>query len=674
MWLPHRRSARLLSIIAGGLVAIGLGLACLEFSFANKLTRASYDLPFALKDPTRINDRDIVLVYLDEESAKQLNQPLDDAWNRSLHASLLERLTTEGARMAFYDLVFDSPSPEPGQDEQFATALQNFGHAVIGGALDIADTHGDTRKEGVLQSRIIPPLKSFRKAAAGWGLLVLRPIDIDSGVRQIFTGTSEFPSATWKAAELLGAPATKEPRELGQTRWINYYGPPNKTFPSLGLAKALTPGDLPSGYFKDRIVFIGGRNAVGYMNAGKDQFVTPYTGRVSQQSTGVEIQATILRNLLNHEWLTRLPSNWENVIVIVVGVLAGLLALLRPIPAFISALFISASACASAFWLFHYHQGWFNWMVPAAIQIPFGLVWSVGTQYLLESNRRKELRKAFGFYLSPQMADKIADSDFDLRPGGKVVEATIAFTDLENFTTISENLDPTEVSQILTTYFGQTTKCVLDNKGTIIKYIGDAVFAAWGAPIEEPNHALRAAEAACDLRNMSELDVHGTILKTRVGIHTGKVLAGNLGSTYRFDYTMIGDAVNFASRLESLNKYLNTLVLISDAVRQKLGDKFITRRLGEFRVAGKKQSVVIHELLCRCEAESGERAWIEAFEEGIGAFRSKEFAAARDCMDRVRQMRGGSDGPSEFYLRKLSSLEANGHLEEWTGIVELSEK
>jgi adenylate cyclase len=314
-------------------------------------------------------------------------------------------------------------------------------------------------------------------------------------------------------------------------------------------------------------------------------------------------------------------------------------------------------------------------MVPAAIQMPLGVVWSIGAQYLLESRRRKELRRAFGFYLSPQMADKIADSDFDLKPGGKLVEVTVIFTDLESFTTISENLDPAEVAEILTSYFGQTTKCILENKGTIIKYIGDAVFAAWGAPVDEPQHANRAVETACDLRCLSELVVRGKTLRTRVGIHSGKVLAGNLGSSFRFDYTMIGDAVNFASRLESLNKYLSTQVLISDAVRQQLADdRFIIRRLGEFRVAGKTHSVVIHELLCRCDAESGERQWIEVFESGLERFREGEFGAARLDLDRTREMRGGTDGPSEFYLRKISALEKNGHREGWTGVVELSEK
>jgi adenylate cyclase len=303
-----------------------------------------------------------------------------------------------------------------------------------------------------------------------------------------------------------------------------------------------------------------------------------------------------------------------------------------------------------------------------------GLVWSVGSQYLLESRRRKELRRAFGFYLSPQMADKIANSDFDLRPGGKLVEATVIFTDLDNFTTLSENLDPAEVSEILTAYFEQTTRCVLENKGTIIKYIGDAVFAAWGAPVDEPAHAIRAVEAACDLRCLTELEVRGNKLRTRIGIHSGKVLAGNLGSSFRFDYTMIGDAVNFASRLESINKYLSTQILISDAVRAQLGDKFITRRLGEFRVAGKTRSVVIHELICRCDAATGEQNWIELFETGLRAFGSAEFREARDSMNRTRQMRGGSDGPAEFYLKKIAALEANGHSEHWTGIVELTEK
>jgi len=137
---------------------------------------------------------------------------------------------------------------------------------------------------------------------------------------------------------------------------------------------------------------------------------------------------------------------------------------------------------------------------------------------------------------------------------------------------------------------------------------------------------------------------------------------------------MVGDAVNFASRLESLNKYLNTQVLLSDDVKGLLEDKFVTRRLGDFKVAGKTESVVIHELLCRREGHNDERNWIEIFEQAVVAFRAGEFDRARELMMRAREIRGGADGPADFYLRRIAQLKTNGAVEPWTGVVELNEK
>ena len=251
-----KRFSRSLSVIAGSLLAIAAGFSCLRYSFAEALTRRSYDVPFIWR--ANLDTHEIVLVYLDEESAKQLHQPIDDIWNRSLHVPLLERLTNDGARLALYDIIFDQPS-SPSQDDAFAGALQRFGKAVIGGGLVIVQPTG-----GVQEERIDPPLKLFRKAAAGWGLVVFRPVDADYTVRQLFTGTSEIPTATWKAAELLGAPVTRQPREAADQRWINYYGPKN-TFSSVTFAQALDPEGLKPGYFKDKIVRVGARTAVGYL-------------------------------------------------------------------------------------------------------------------------------------------------------------------------------------------------------------------------------------------------------------------------------------------------------------------------------------------------------------------------------------------------------------------------
>jgi adenylate cyclase len=660
-----RNLSRALAVVAGALVSTTLGLACLQYSFAEPLRRLSYDLPFLWR--ATLDTHEITIVYLDEESARQLNQPLDDVWNRALHVPLLDRLTQEKALLAFYDISFDGPAADPAADAAFAQSIHANGRVILGAVQE------NSERQGVHTVRVFPPIKPLRKAALGYGLLVFDPVDPDYGVRQIYFGTSQVPTATWKAAKALGAPIASQSRDNLMPHWVNYYGPRN-TFSSVSLGQALSPNGVPPGYFKDKIVFVGGQFAVGALKVGRDEFATPYSRSNRAFTPGTEVHATILLNLLRGEWLTRMPASQETALIVFIGLVAGGFALLRPFWATLLAIIISIGMGIGACWVVWHQRIWFAWLIPSAAQVPFGLAWAVSSQYLLESRRRKALRKAFGFYLSPQMADRISDSDFDLRPGGKVVEVSVMFTDLESFTTISEDLDPTEVSSILIAYFEQTTRSILENKGTIIKYVGDAVMAAWGAPIDEPAHAIRAAAAACDLRCLTEMEVHGKKLRTRVGLHSGLALAGNLGSSFRFDYTIIGDTTNFASRLESLNKYLGTQVLISEAVRKQLEDKFLTRRLGEFRVAGKTHSVVIHELLCRCEAQKEEKVWIDAFEAGLESFRAREFSEAAAMMNRTHSLRGKLDGPSAFYLRKIAALDGRENKGNWDGIIELSEK
>jgi len=650
-------------IAAGGVLVSLTGLLCYLYSFADPLQRLSYDLPFLWRGT--IDTPEVVLVYLDDQSAKEFGQPFADKWSRTWHSKLLNRLTEEKARLVLFDIVFDEPSNEPNADTEFADAIKQHGRVVLGAALDVSD------QEGIRQERIEAPTKLLRKAAAGWGLLVFRPLDPDYGVRELYLGTPDMPTAPRRAVELLGNRVIDDVSK--KPRWVNYYGP-SGTFASVSFARAVEPAGVPPNFFKNRIVLIGGRSAVGYRGSRRDEFATPYSRATHEFSPGLEIQATILLNLLHREWLSRIEPWAEIGIIILVGLIAGsLFAVFRPILALTLAILTAAALTAIVCSIVWTQRLWFDWLVPAAVEVPCGLVWSVGSQYLLEARRRKQLRRAFGYYLSPQMADRIANSDFDLSLGGKLVDVTITFTDLENFTTLSENLDPTEVSKILTDYFSQTTQCILENKGTIIKYVGDAVFAAWGAPLEEPAHALRAAETACRLRSLTELEVRGIKLRTRVGIHSGQVLAGNLGSAYRFDYTMTGDAVNLASRLESLNKYLRTQVLLSDAVRVQLGDRFITRRMGEFRVAGRSRSVVIHELYCAREDGNGDWSWIKVFEEGVEQFRQRNFSEASETMERTLQMRAGRDGPAEFYLRQIARLKTSD-ADGWDGVVELSEK
>ncbi len=199
----HKYFTRALAVLTGSFFATLLGLACLRYSFADGLARLSYDLPFLWR--STLSTQEAVLVYLDDVSAKQLDQPLDATWSRSLHARLLDRITQENPRLVFYDIVFDGDGPDPAADTEFAAAIERNGRVVLGALFDDAQASGQ-----VQQGRVYPPIKLLRKPAAGYGVLTFKPIDPGHGVRRIFFGTSNVPSATWKAAELLGAPITQQ--------------------------------------------------------------------------------------------------------------------------------------------------------------------------------------------------------------------------------------------------------------------------------------------------------------------------------------------------------------------------------------------------------------------------------------------------------------------------------
>jgi adenylate cyclase len=443
----------------------------------------------------------------------------------------------------------------------------------------------------------------------------------------------------------------------------------------VGYDRALSPDGLPPGYFKDRIVFIGGRTTLSELALGKDEFRNPHSVLGAEFSDGVEVHLTMLLNLLRGDWLRRLEAGRELWLAVAAGLLlGGLLPLLRPhiaaLAAFIAIVFLSGSAI----WQFNAQHTWFAWCIPALVQTPVALAWAVGARYFLEERRRSALRDAFGHYLSPQMADRIADADFDLTPGGIVVEASLIITDLEGFTPLAERLsDPELVSRVLTDYFSLTTKHILENDGTIINFVGDALFAVWGAPLPDKDHARKAARAAWRLHEASRIEVEGRWLRTRIGLHTGRVLAGNIGSSERFDYAVVGDAVNFTSRLEGLNKHLGTDILMSDAIYQQLGNLFVTRDLGTFRVAGKVTGLTIHELLGPA-GSTAHPEWLDVFANGLAAFRRGALEIAEASMHETIALRGGTDGPSEFYLKEIATLRTSRVPDDWTGIVEITTK
>jgi adenylate cyclase len=290
---------------------------------------------------------------------------------------------------------------------------------------------------------------------------------------------------------------------------------------------------------------------------------------------------------------------------------------------------------------------------------------------------REKIRRAFTFYLSPSMIRRVTESPEQLNLGGEEVVGTAMFTDIAGFTSIAEGRTAPQTAALLNEYFSEATRHVFDTEGTLIKYIGDAIFAIWGAPVPLPDHAERACRAAL---GMTRLDaaLEGSpagALVTRVGVHTGTMLVGNLGSSQRFDYTAIGDTINLASRLEGINKVFGTRVLISGETLSSVDGRFVVRRLGRVQVVGRGEPVGICELLGLAgEATSPDARGIERFQAALDDYACGRFAPAAAGFREVIAGRGGADGPSEFYLGEIRRLEKEPHPGEWDGVVRLTTK
>jgi adenylate cyclase len=660
--LRHFRAASI-----GGLAGVCLTVLTgilLTRPIGGALAQLSYDLPFPFQ--TGIPS-EIVMVYIDAKAKRNLQQPTDRPLDRHFHATLLDRLRDDGAKLVFYDLLFDEPSSDPSADQEFASAIRRNGHVVL-----VADYAEQLQRSNFHFDEPIPPLPALREAAAGWGLARIT-LDADHVVRRIDTGIENCPSATWVAATLLGAEVTKSAQNRFEWRWLNYPGSPHE-FRAVDFDQAISRS-LASGYFREKIVVVGARPEVGVQGDQPEAFRNPYSTFDRPLATGAAIHATGLLNLVRGDWLNRLnPRNELGIIVVWGAVVSVLLMLLRPWYAIGAAILLAALLTGFSMLLPIKQHVWYAWTIPVMAQTPVALIWGVGYQYIVEARRRRHIRRAFALYLSPYMADRIADRDFDLSLGGKEVEATVMFTDLAGFTAMSEPLAPTEVSRMLTSYFTRTSKAIKELNGTLIKYLGDGVMAGWGAPEPDPQHAEHTVLAALSIVQAGKEQRDAPLLRTRIGINTGIFLAGNLGSEDRFDYTLFGDATNFASRLEGLNKHLGTDILISEATFRQLKDGIQTRALGRFIVVGTSKPAAVYEVLGRKDAFQPPPSWLESFARGLEHFVKRELDAAEKMFRQTVELRGGKDGPSQFYLQRIERERAKPDTSVWDGTVRLQEK
>ncbi|TAK94046.1 MAG: adenylate/guanylate cyclase domain-containing protein [Verrucomicrobia bacterium] len=660
-----QNSRRLQAVVFGALLASAVGFLLYEFNLGRRVKSASYDLLHIFRGD--IPTGEAVIVYMDDASHGKLKQPFNAPWDRRLHAQLIDRLRECGARAVVFDVVFSDPDArDPEADQRLAEAMKRHGRVVL--AADNVPAG-----EGVM--KVVPPCETLLNSAAGVGSAERLP-DADLVVRRhTLRGESPISTLAWTTAELLEAGVTKQPGAEEIPRWMHYYGHPG-IIPSISYYQALDPAAVASRTFSNKVVFVGARLLTKFAGDRKDEFPNPYSSFSPSPRfmAGVEIQATEFINLTRADWLHRPSKNTERTLLILCGIILGVgMIFLRPIPAAIIAVLLILIAGSVAQMYFERSLTIFPWLI-VAIQVVVALAWSVLFNSVQLYVQKRLFEYTIGLYLSPKLVAKFASSPAMLKPGAEKQTLTFLFSDIADFTSISEGMDGQELAGMMNDYFQPAVaNCIHATEGTVVKYIGDAIFALWNAPESQSDHAARACKAALLFRDQSKLPVRGRTLRTRIGLHTGPAYVGNFGSEDRVDYTAIGENVNLASRLEGLNKHLGTDCLISGATQAEIGGKFVTRKLGQFQLKGFVGLVEVHELVAFPEQAEATRTWRESFAEALNNFEQRNLVFAEIGFRRVLEMKP-EDGPAKFYLARIQELSEQQLPEAWATHTIVKEK
>jgi adenylate cyclase len=457
---------------------------------------------------------------------------------------------------------------------------------------------------------------------------------------------------------------------------INYFAPEGH-FQRLSIADIMD--GKYDGQLKDKLVL-----AAATAQGTFDQRVTP----LDKITAGVETHANALETILSRRYLVRGPLVQTAEIVTLLA-MALVFALVFTKVKVNYALPVLAFSVV-AIWVAATLLFWNGWNVFAAMPlVELGAMFVLVTvyRYATEEKDKRQLRKAFQLYLNPEVMEEMLEQPASLQLGGKELELTVLFSDIRGFTTISEKLSPQALVHLLNEYLSPMTDIVFEKRGTLDKYIGDAVMAFFGAPVQTELHAANGCDAALammeTLRRLREKwrieDPDIPNLDIGIGINSGPMVVGNMGSQQRFNYTVMGDNVNLASRLEGLNKEYGTHVLVSEqtllAARKGLKDgaAYCVRELDSVRVKGKKEPVRLFELRSRGPARTEELPLLSGYAEGLRLYRAQKFGEAGLQFESLLARFPG-DGPSALFVRRCQEMQESPPGRDWDGVFKMEHK
>jgi adenylate cyclase len=457
--------------------------------------------------------------------------------------------------------------------------------------------------------------------------------------------------------------------ETGQMM-INYLGPP-QTFAHYPITDIIN-NKYPKGEFAGKIVLVGA-TAVGMYDIRN----TPF----SPVFPGPEVHATVIDNVLSGQFLDR--PEWTKIFdllaIILIGIVTGLVVpRLSAVKGIIFAVGLFIAYIFLTRYLFVRHDLWFNMIYPLGALVIIYISLTI-YRYLTEEKERKKIKGAFTYYVSSSVVNEMLKHPEKLKLGGDRKELSILFADIRGFTTIAEGMSPEELVHLLNEYLTVMTDIIFKYDGTLDKYMGDAIMAIYGAPLDLPDHPSMACRSALEM--MSELKklnekwaAEGKKpMDIGIGINTGPMMVGNMGSEQRFDFTVMGDAVNLGSRLEGANKSYKTNVIISEYTYEEVKHEFLCMELDSVRVKGKKEPVKIYSLVGYKDLPETQYTTINQFNQGISLYKERKWDDAIHVFETISTMYPNFY-VAQVYIERCRDLKNNPPPAEWDGVYVMTTK
>lgn len=666
----------------------------------------------------------IVLVSIDEKSISYFNRNgMYWPWPREFYQIVTDYFRQSGTELVVYDILFDTPDFDRRNisgslsDQRFVQALKKANNNIL--AFKTTESNDSLKApENVSpfiksytfenaspnnQPHIITsqPIHKIAQVANGMGNTVVRP-DQDGLIRSVHLFDSlahkGYVPTLSMAAYLqlqsdtltlewtdtgLRAGAKHIPLQEDGDYLINWYkkgGVRKGTFSYYSfqavvrsaIQKMQNPDarvPAPPSLFKDKVVIIGAAAAgLGDIKSTPMSSLEAYPG--------MEIQATVLNNLIGGNFITELPL-WAKLLMLLLlaSGIHYLIAYLRPMKGVGTILFIFSLIIITGVALFAYERIWFS----TGLYLTMAFLTYTGAaayKYFAEEKQKKEIRSAFGQYIQPEFVEQLIAQPNLLKLGGQKKTLTVLFSDLAGFTTISETKPPEELVSFLNEHLGAMTDIIFEYSGTVDKYIGDAVMAFWGAPIEQKNHAILACRSTLKMLDKVKEMTSETNTYARFGIATGDMIVGNIGSYNRFNYTVLGDTVNLAARLEAANKTFGSRAMISEQTYQQVKGHFLCRQLDLLVVKGKTEPVRVYELMADKQSPDNHEelvCTIGIYHQALDHYYHRKWdKAIHNFMEVSERLLG--DGPSQTYIKRCKQFKENPPAQAWDGVFHLTTK